>query len=284
MSIRPAERPARRAGRAAVLAAALAGGLLAAPGPLSAQSAEPAAGGDGYAIPSDVEAPRSETGRAYLSGPGRRLRAEPIYAEELEGDLAGKRRPPREEKEKKKDPPRDPLISLSGNMGGLFAILLILVLLGLALKFGAGGALLRGDPQTAARKRKAAAPEAWAAEAEDLSEAGDLLARLAAMGDRAAALAILLRHALLAAAEAAELRFARADTEREAFAKVPADWPGRPALAGLLRAAELAHYGGRPVSDADFAAALEAGRGLLGMGAGAGAGGGGGAGAQGGGR
>ncbi|MGG7567157.1 hypothetical protein ACQ5SO_13470 [Rhodovulum sp. DZ06] len=253
VSARPPGRfPARRAAAAALAL----GPLLVLP--LSAP-AQDAAGQDGYTITERAEPPRSETGRAYLSGPGARMRAEPVYADGLEGDLAGPERKPPPKAER-----REPLLSVSPNVGALIGVGIVALILVLLLKFAGGGALLAREPAQGRRAaREAAAPDAWAAEAADLSEAEALLARLSAMADRGAALAILLRHALIAAAGAMDLRFARADTEREALAKIPADWPARPPLEALLRAAELAHYGGRKVDDAGFGAALEAGRSVL---------------------
>lgn len=129
------------------------------------------------------------------------------------------------------------------------------------LRFGGTGALLRGQPRR--ERRPARAPEGWEMKAEEAVPA-DLLARLAAMADRRAALVLMLRHALLAAAGRAGVRLARADTEREAFARLPATLPGRAALSQLLREAELANYGGRPVTEAVFASCLDGARELIG--------------------
>ncbi len=93
-----------------------------------------------------------------------------------------------------------------------------------------------------------------------------LIDRLAAMKDRREALARLLRHCLLAAGEMSDTRFARSDTERDAFARLPAGFQHHDALRALLRDSELAHYGGRPVSEDVFMRNLELGRILLGKG------------------
>lgn len=143
----------------------------------------------------------------------------------------------------------------------LAVILGLSAAIALWLRFGGSGALLRAKP--AAERRSARAPEAWQMETAEAAPQ-DLLARLAAMADRRAALVLMLRHALLAAAGRAGVRLARADTEREAFARLPAALPGRGALGELLHEAELANYGGRPVDDAAFARCLEGARQLIG--------------------
>ena len=134
---------------------------------------------------------------------------------------------------------------------GLLAVALILI-----LRFGGAGVLTRRKPEEGA---PVTAPEHWQVE-RDIAPAS-LLEQIADMTDRKAALVRLLRHCLLKAAEDTRTRLARADTEREAFSRLPGD---RSALSVILQAAELAHYGGRPVSDAGFAEALQAGRRILG--------------------
>ena len=136
------------------------------------------------------------------------------------------------------------------------------------LDVGCGtGALLRREPREI--KDSARPPASWQMGADEASlDAGSLMAQLRGMNDRRAALVRLLRHALMAAAQGSGTRFARADTEREAFARLPSGWRHHDALAAILRQAELAHYGGREVSDEAFARMLECGQAVLAAGRG----------------
>lgn len=133
---------------------------------------------------------------------------------------------------------------------------LALVALGLVLwlRFGGTGMLARRAPQEGTLPAR---PD-WQVET---AAAPALLDQIAAMEDRSAALVRLLRHCLLRVAETSGTRLARSDTEREAFARLPRS----EGLALILQAAELAHYGGRPVGEAEFQDALLAGRSLLGL-------------------
>lgn len=127
--------------------------------------------------------------------------------------------------------------------------------LALWLRFGGAGLLVRRAPEEGGKIRP---PDHW--QVETLAPAS-LLDEIAAMEDRTAALVRLLRHCLLRAAEETRTRLARSDTERQAFRRLPAAPPG---LGQILQTAELAHYGGRPVSPQGFAEALQLARGLLG--------------------
>ena len=149
------------------------------------------------------------------------------------------------------DQPRLPV----GNVSAFWVLGALAVALALWLRFGGAGILTRRAPTEGTTPQ---VPAHWQVEG-DIAPAS-LLEQIAAMEDRSAALVRLLRHCLLKSAEVTRTRLARSDTEREAFARLPGD---KTALAVILQAAELAHYGGRPVSDAGFDAALAAGRGLL---------------------
>lgn len=138
-------------------------------------------------------------------------------------------------------------------------LLVLAAALLLWLRFGGAGVLTRRAP---AEGTSPTVPEAWAVEAAQAPET--LLDQIGRMEDRRAALVRLLRHCLLTAAEQSRTAFARSDTERRAFDRLPASWRAHEALARILQAAELAHYGGRPVDDAGFGAALAAGRQILG--------------------
>lgn len=145
----------------------------------------------------------------------------------------------------------------------VLALLLIMgALIGWA-KFGGGGALLARAPRKDLPDA-APAPESWKLSAEDIARTPqDLLAHLAAMPDRGAALALLLRYCLMAAGAVTETRFARSDTERRAFARLPQSYAHHAPLSAILHAAELAHYGGRAVAEDRFAEILASGRPIL---------------------
>ncbi|PUB17483.1 hypothetical protein [Yoonia sediminilitoris] len=156
-------------------------------------------------------------------------------------------------------PPSGPVFSLGSN--GVFIIVaLFAVLLFLFLKFGAGGALLRPDPNVEKKPRKRA--KAWGLTAAEGS-AGDILAQIRAMPSRREALILLLRHCLLQAADETNTNFRRADTEREALGRLPDGWRRYTQLKTILTKAELVHYGGRDIGDDEFEALLQNGAQIL---------------------
>ncbi|MEP3276065.1 MAG: hypothetical protein ABJN26_26515 [Stappiaceae bacterium] len=216
---------------------------------------------DGSSVVSRVTPPQSESSQNYKSlADGNDISNEAIYADKVQGTLSDERTI----KETKKRSSREPLFipKLDGGIGVGFAIFAVIALLLLWLKFGGSGVLLSGEPRDVKKKQKA--PDSWNIAAQEAELDGeDLLSRLASMSDRSEALAKLLRHCLLSAGEETETRFARSDTEREAFARLPAELSHYAALKALLRDAELAHYGGRPVSDEVFSRSLQLGRSLL---------------------
>jgi len=65
---------------------------------------------------------------------------------------------------------------------------------------------------------------------------------------------------LLHAARLSHVRLARADTERAVLRRLPQDLPCRDSLVTLLQETELAHYGGLPVEEAQFATLLSLAR------------------------
>lgn len=82
--------------------------------------------------------------------------------------------------------------------------------------------------------------------------------------DRRRALAILAEAAVIEAARQHNQRLGRAMTMRDALRRIPRDWAGYAPLATLTRAAEMAHFGGRPVSEEGFAEHLAFARSLFG--------------------
>ncbi|MEM1297795.1 MAG: DUF4129 domain-containing protein [Pseudomonadota bacterium] len=74
------------------------------------------------------------------------------------------------------------------------------------------------------------------------------LAGLAAMADKREALILLVSRALERAADLNGLRLARAQTARDVLRVLPSEWAHMKALRGLVREAEIVHFGGRDLS------------------------------------
>ena len=129
-------------------------------------------------------------------------------------------------------------------------------------RFGGGGALLAKGPGDIAQKP--VAPQGWALpDPGALPVGGDIFAVIRAMTDRRAAMVLLLRTSLMQAATSSGTRFARSDTEREALRRLPPTLPGRSVLGDLLREAELAHYGGREVTEDTLHRSIDRARALF---------------------
>lgn len=215
--------------------------------------------GDGFVIIESSPPPRGEGADDYLGIARRKAaRTDVTYATELEGDLSTGRTTRRSFEIRERRGGAD-----FGGYGALFAALLVLGTLFLWLKFGGTGTLLSRDPRSEDAPDQA--PDSWRISRQDIDLDGrSLLARIARMTDRTEALVYLLRYSLLAGARATNIRFARSDTERSAMARLPQSWKHHEALSALLIDAELAHYGGRSVSDDEFTRAMEIGKTILG--------------------
>ena len=145
----------------------------------------------------------------------------------------------------------------------VWALVAGIVLLGLFLKFGSSGNLFSRD-----RVKKPTPTEpaqGWGLVAEQVPPS-TLLGEIRGMGDRREALILLLRHSLLSAADATDVRFARVDTERDALRRLPQKWPHFSELNFILRETEWVHYGGRSIEDDTFTRCLKAGEKILGKG------------------
>lgn len=213
----------------------------------------------GYRVLEAAPPPQGAAG-ADLSALARRGGVETgvTYITRLQGDLADG---PAIELARP-DAPSPRAGGFEGSVPTLAIVAVLLLALALWMRFGGSGNLLAAAPKSG--KPRHAAPESWSlTEAERMTDPQTLLDQIAAMPDRRAALVRLLHHCLLFAGDDSDTRFARADTERDAFRRLPEGWRFRQPLAGLLRATELAHYGGRAVDDSGFAQALDIGRQLL---------------------
>jgi hypothetical protein len=208
-----------------------------------------------------LEVPRPPAATAYTdAAAGAKVETDVTYARQVTGDLSEGYDAPAAQGRRSSEPLLRPTVS-RGVMVAL-VVLLIVGLLFLWLRFGGGGMLFARAPQDETPRP---APDAWkAATAGDVAAPGDALARIAAMADRRAAMIELLRYSLQVAASRTSVRFARSDTEREALRRLPGSWPGFTMLRQLLRDTELAHYGGRPVTEDRFQQALTAARTHLG--------------------
>lgn len=205
-----------------------------------------------------LDVPRPPAATAYTdAAAGAKVDTEVTYARRVTGDLSEGYDAPAPTR---RDPVR--LTAPSRGWSVLIVVLLVAGLLFLWLRFGGGGMLFARPPQTEAAPPD---PDAWkAATTGDVAASGDALARIAAMADRREAMIQLLRYSLQVAASRTSVRFARSDTEREALRRLPGSWPGFNMLRQLLRDTELAHYGGREVSEDRFQQALTAARSYLG--------------------
>lgn len=214
---------------------------------------------DGFRVTGRLDPPLgAEAGTLAAEARSRGIAIDMTYATAIDGDLsdgpAVTLHPQAE--------PETSTLPVAGPVPTIAVLAVLLAALLIWLRFGGSGMLLARTP--AQDRQPAAAPESWAITATDrAADPATLLDQIAAMPDRQAALAHLLRHCLLRAGDDSDTRFARADTEREAFRRLPSGWRQHDALEHLLHDAELAHYGGRTVDDPGFAAALDAGRRIL---------------------
>jgi hypothetical protein len=217
---------------------------------------------EGYRIEARVE-PILGPDTAAVDDLARRTgaRDELIYAEKISGDLTSGK----ELDALRKDKPREfggP--SFGGGFGVWIVLALVLGALLVWLRYGGAGNLLRARPKADRAPPPQEAPDAWAIRPEDRAMGPEaLITRLMALPDRGQAAAELLRHSLLAAADETRVRLARADTERQAFDRLPHNWRQHNGLKNLLKIAELAHYGGRPVSDDSIAQLAQIARAIL---------------------
>lgn len=200
-----------------------------------------------------ISAPVSDTAEQYRGvAKTRRIGLEARYSSNPDLMPAATKAPETRSSDEWGD--REPM--LQGSWAPALVIALFLMMLLAWLRFGGTGTVLRRAPREL--PKQPVAPEGWQMGAQDARLNGrGLLDQLARMPDRRAALIRLLRHVLLAAARDSNTQFARADTEREAFARLPAGLVHRDAVAEILHQAELVHYGGREVSESGFEHALK---------------------------
>lgn len=205
-----------------------------------------------YRIDTEIAAPTGpDTGAIDDLARQTGSRAKLTYADRIDGDLSSGFKA---EPAAKETPQASFLPRFGGGGAGVYLVVaLFIAALLVWLRYGGAGNLLRARPKPDQKPALQAAPEGWAIHAEDLAQGPEaLIRRLLALPDRGQAAAGLLRHSLLAAARETQVRLARADTERQAFDRLPARWRQYDGLKTLSKMAELAHYGGRPVSDEAF--------------------------------
>lgn len=227
--------------------------------PLAGLAQDGAAPDQTYAVISSVNAPRGVIAEEYRNLASRQGgKSDVQYVTELSGLLASGKAQPASRAER----PRNSLTMNLNGSGGFFALVIVIGALFLWLKFGGSGILLSRDPTESVKKNSA--PDSWKISASDVAkDAGSMLKQIAAMSDRSAAMVLLLRYCLLTAAQSTGSRFARSDTERSAFKRLPDNWRHHDGMEMILKQAELAHYGGRPVANDEFELALKTGRIIL---------------------
>lgn len=216
--------------------------------PCAAQDAK------GFRVTAEAAAPRGAQSADYRKVANRSFAETDVtYAETIEGDLSEGLAPA---ERRRRSGGGEFSVGNGSGIGVFLAVAGLMVALLLWMKFGGAGVLLSREPREL--KRRQEAPESWAMTgAEADMDADTLLKTLASMSDRREALVRLLRHCLLFAADDSDTRFARSDTEREAFGRLPDEWRHREALGALLQHTELAHYGGRDVNETTFSGLLE---------------------------
>lgn len=99
-------------------------------------------------------------------------------------------------------------------------------------------------------------------EEDDLSgqPLDEFLTRLAAMADKREALILLVSRALQRAADMHNLRLGRAQTARDVLRILPVAWPHMQTMRGLVREAEIVHFGGRDITSERWEECLDAAR------------------------
>lgn len=197
-----------------------------------------------------------DSGKAYLSSlRGSRVVSDVAYFDPNAPapDMTTEFKPPEPETEER------------GGDGGKVDLLVSLVaaallagVIFLIVKFGGASAISFSD-RSDKRLTRVKRPDD---PVEDLAPLTDLQ-QISAIGDRRAALIHLMRGALARAAETNHLALQRSWTARDALRRLPRNWPHLPALSDLTRAAELTHFGGRPVDEEQFQRHLTAARPLF---------------------
>jgi hypothetical protein len=131
-------------------------------------------------------------------------------------------------------------------MWGLVAVIAVLVaswlVSELAAKGDEAGPALDDEPRGRVRAVRAAILERPLGDADELARRGDF----------AEAIHTLLLRTLQELARSAAVRVAPATTSREVLARMPLDDEPRAALAGLITAVEITHFGDEPANAADY--------------------------------
>jgi hypothetical protein len=205
-------------------------------------------------LSADIPAERSDAARAYLSAiEPRGVDAQVVYL------TPGDRLP---ETSFVPPPPPAPVdvdadFAMSRIVLTALGVAALLAVLFVVSRFGGARSASFARPPDAARRRQAA-PAAPPLTPDTLDLGALDLARITLIADRRAALEALWLAALARAATAHGLTIGRSWTARDALKRVPGAWPHRAALTRLARAAELAHFGGRDVTEDQFRTLIDA--------------------------
>ncbi|MEO1549167.1 MAG: DUF4129 domain-containing protein [Pseudomonadota bacterium] len=222
--------------------------------PLGAVAQEPP-----VIVPLEVE--RTQSGQDYLDSLRfTRIDGDIVYVDQLEGKITVDTRLP--EPPAQDDPPTGSALNM-GNAPNVWGVILLLGLLVGALflvrKYG-GGLRARFAKDDGGEIPVLHVPEPGALPRPSKATLFD---ELRAMGDRRAALVLLLRHVLAAAAHSNKLRHIDSETARELLRRLPAAWPRRDQLRQIIMAEELVQFGGRDLAEETFEACLDLAKPIL---------------------
>lgn len=110
------------------------------------------------------------------------------------------------------------------------------------------------------RRRMDVRRDKAAEDSEATQPLDQFLVGLAAMADKREALILLVSRALEWAADIHSLRLGRSQTARDVLHVLPVDWDHLPAMRGLVREAEIVHFGGREITQERWEECLAAAR------------------------
>lgn len=175
---------------------------------------------------------------------GRNIQSEIVYIRpevDFQADAKVKIKVPDPEQEREL-----PVLSYRFILGVILVIILAVIVYVFIMNSNAVGVSFRKTGEA----RRSDAERAADGSTTDVSAQPleQFLAGLAAMADKREALILLVSRALERAADLNGLRLARAQTARDVLRVLPSEWVHMKALRGLVREAEIVHFGGRDLT------------------------------------
>ena len=132
--------------------------------------------------------------------------------------------------------------------GLILGAILVMVIVVIVTQGGAVGVSFRGTTdEKRSRPDEPAEPDPF--EAINRQPLDQFLTSLSGMADRRQALILLVSRALERAADANQVRLGRAQTARDVLRILPRQWSHSDTMRRLVREAEIAHFGGRAVTE-----------------------------------